>query len=59
MQLKELKQGATMIIMKLDKKTTAILSILFGVLVLVQPQFLAWLVALYLIISGLLYFVEK
>lgn len=56
---KELKQGKPMVTMKLDKKTTAILSIVFGVLIYVQPQFLTLLVAVYLILSGLLYFVEK
>ncbi len=39
--------------MKIDKRTTAILSLVFGVVILVKPDILAWLVALYLIINGL------
>ncbi len=39
--------------MKLDKKTSAIVSLIFGVLILVKPDILAILVALYLIINGI------
>lgn len=39
--------------MKIDKRTTAVLSLIFGILILVKPDVLALLVALYLIISGI------
>jgi len=45
--------------MKIDKRTTAILSIIFGVLIFIKPDILALLVALYLVIAGLMHFVEK
>jgi len=40
--------------MKLDKRTSAALAIVFGVLILVKPDILALLVGLYLIIYGIL-----
>lgn len=40
--------------MKIDKRTSAILSLIFGVLILIKPDILAWLVGLYLIIYGIL-----
>ena len=39
--------------MKIDKRTTAVLSLVFGILVLAKPDILAWLVGLYLIIYGI------
>lgn len=39
--------------LKIDKRTTAILSLIFGILILVKPDILALLVALYLIIFGI------
>ena len=45
--------------MKIDKRTSAILSLIFGVLILVEPSILSWLVAAYLIINGLLELAKK
>ncbi len=39
--------------MKIDKRTSAILALVFGILILVQPSILQWLVGLYLIIYGI------
>jgi len=36
------------------KKVMAILSIIFGILVIMNPAFLAWIVGLYLIVTGVL-----
>ena len=40
--------------MKIDKKMTGLLSLVFGVLILVKPDILALLVAIYLIVFGAL-----
>ena len=45
--------------MKLDKKAAGVLAIVFGILTIIKPDILAWLVAIYLIIYGVLQFVEK
>ena len=45
--------------MKIDKRTTAILSIVFGALILIRPDILALLVGVYLLVSGAMHFVEK
>jgi hypothetical protein len=45
--------------MKIDKRTTAILSLIFGVLILIRPDVLQLLVALFLILYGLMHFIEK
>ena len=39
--------------MKIDKRTGAVLSLVFGALILLKPDLLAFLVGLYLIIAGL------
>lgn len=52
-QINLLKIENANIIMKLDKKTSAIVSLIFGILILVKPDILAILVALYLIINGI------
>ena len=44
--------------MKIDKRTTAILALIFGVLILVKPDILSILVGFYLIIYGLLELVK-
>ncbi|MBS3051058.1 MAG: DUF3096 domain-containing protein [Candidatus Aenigmarchaeota archaeon] len=44
--------------MKIDKRTSALLAIVFGILILIKPDILAFLVALYLIIYGILEFVS-
>jgi len=36
-----------------------VLMLLFGVLILVKPDIIAWLVALYLLISGVIVIVEE
>jgi len=36
-----------------------VLMLLFGVLILVKPEIVAWLVALYLLISGVIVIVEE
>jgi|GEM_PF-665744 len=38
---------------------TAILAIVFGIVVLIWPRVLAYLVAIYLIIIGIIYFVQR
>ncbi|GEM_PF-3233674 len=40
--------------MKIDKKMTGLLSLVFGLLILIKPDVLALLVAIYLIIFGAL-----
>ncbi len=40
--------------MKIDKRTSGVLSLVFGVLILIKPDVLAMLVGLYLIIYGIL-----
>ena len=37
----------------------AIIAIAFGIIVLVKPQVLAYLVGIYLIIIGVIYFVQR
>ena len=44
--------------MKIGKRTSALLAIVFGILILIKPDILAFLVALYLIIYGILEFVS-
>lgn len=38
---------------------TAILAIVFGIVVLIWPRVLAYLIAIYLIIIGIIYFVQR
>ena len=38
---------------------TAILAIVFGIVILIWPRVLAYLVAIYLIIVGIIYFVQR
>ena len=45
--------------MKIDKRTGALLAIIFGILILIKPDILALLVALYLIIYGIMEFASK
>lgn len=45
--------------MKIDKKTSAILALIFGILILISPGLLNILVALYLIIYGVVELASK
>jgi len=36
----------------------AILAIIFGIIILIKPQIVAYLIAIYLIIIGIMYFVQ-
>jgi uncharacterized membrane protein HdeD (DUF308 family) len=38
---------------------TAILAIVFGIVVIIWPRVLAYLIAIYLIIIGIIYFVQR
>jgi uncharacterized membrane protein HdeD (DUF308 family) len=38
---------------------TAILAIVFGIVILIWPRVLAYLVAIYLIIVGIIYFIQR
>jgi uncharacterized membrane protein HdeD (DUF308 family) len=38
---------------------TAILAIVFGIVILIWPRVLAYLIAIYLIIVGIIYFVQR
>lgn len=44
---------------KIDKKTSGLLAIIFGIVIFLKPDILALLVALYLIVYGILTFFEK
>ena len=37
---------------------TAILAIVFGIIILIKPQIIAWLIGIYLIIIGIMYLVQ-
>jgi len=36
----------------------AILAIVFGIIILIKPQIIAWLIGIYLVIIGIMYFVQ-
>ena len=38
---------------------TAIIAIVFGIIILVKPQVLAYLIGIYLIIIGAIYFLQR
>ena len=38
---------------------TAIIAIVFGIIILVKPQVLAYLIGIYLIIIGAIYFIQQ
>jgi uncharacterized membrane protein HdeD (DUF308 family) len=45
--------------LKIDKKAMGVLALVFGILILIRPDVLSWLVGLYLIIYGALELIEK
>lgn len=45
--------------LKLGRKEMAVLSVIFGVLILIKPDILAILVGLYLLITGILTLVSE
>ncbi len=47
------------ITLSITGRVAAILAIVFGILILVTPQILAYLIGIYLIIIGILHFVKK
>ena len=42
-----------------DNRVTAILAIVFGIVILIVPQILAYMIGIFLIIVGILFFVSK
>ena len=46
-------------LLKSGRKEIAVLSIIFGILIIVKPDILAWLVGLYLLITGILALVSE
>jgi len=51
-----IEKGLTKIGVTVSKPLLALLAIVFGILVIVFPDLLQWIVGLYLIIQGLLFF---
>ena len=45
--------------MKIDSQLQSILALIFGILILAKPDILAWLVALFLIIWGIMGLMKK
>ena len=43
----------------IDNRVTAILAIIFGIVILIVPQILAYMIGIFLIIIGILFFVSK
>jgi len=52
----EIQKGLKRIGVTVSKPILAIIAIIFGILVIVFPDLLQWIVGLYLIISGILLF---
>jgi hypothetical protein len=55
---KEVEKGLGKIGVTMSKPLMALIAIVFGILVIVFTNLLPWIVGLYFIIQGLLFFVE-
>jgi uncharacterized membrane protein HdeD (DUF308 family) len=53
-----IEKGLKKIGVTVSKPVLALIAIIFGILVIVFPSLLPWIVGLYFIIQGLLFFVE-
>lgn len=54
----EIEKGLKRIGVTVSKPILALIAIIFGILVIVFPDLLQWIVGLYLIISGILLFFD-
>ncbi|MGQ9565814.1 MAG: DUF3096 domain-containing protein [Candidatus Bathyarchaeales archaeon] len=55
---KEVEQGLQRIGVTVSKPIMALIAIIFGILVIVYPDLLQWIVGLYFIIQGILFFID-
>ncbi len=55
---KEVEKGLQKIGVTMSKPIMALIAIIFGILVIVYPDLLQWIVGLYFIIQGILFFID-
>jgi uncharacterized membrane protein HdeD (DUF308 family) len=55
---KEVEKGLKRIGVTMSKPIMALIAIIFGILVIVYPDLLQWIVGLYFIIQGVLFFID-
>ncbi|MBX5327072.1 MAG: DUF3096 domain-containing protein [Candidatus Bathyarchaeia archaeon] len=55
---KEVEKGLQRIGVTVSKPIMALIAIIFGILVIVYPDLLQWIVGLYFIIQGILFFID-
>lgn len=54
----EMEKGFKKIGVTMSKPIMALIAIIFGILVIVYPDLLQWIVGLYFIIQGILFFLD-